>query len=127
MKIRYLKKIIDRLPDDLDVEELLSRSDVYGRNRSNNAIPVNIASGTIIQEGSRCGYIEYTVHLTKLPKSGDVILMHDKYVGKIEKVEPKHNMFTIWVQTAYHKDEPYLDSELKHPTFDVNAYKIEIC
>ena len=99
---------------NLDVYDLLSdKKPRKGRYR------VEIASGSI--RGG--GYIEYSTWLDSLPKVGEVILMHGKYVGIVDKIEHKSSCHDaeIWIKTAYDLDDKDLSSDLCHPTFNAGT------
>lgn len=98
----------------IDIYDLISEGELRkGRYK------VEIASGTI-QGG---GYIEYTTWLNSLPSVGEVILMHGKYVGKVDKIkfDTAYYDAEIWLKTAYCLDDKGLSSELRRPTFDAGT------
>ena len=126
MKLRELIKIAKERSSifddyqDIEVEDLL-----FSFSNKSKKYNVNIASGTIISKyGTKCGYIDYSTELEKVPEEGEVILMHNKYVGKIDKIEFCKYGYdaTIWIKTAYEQDNPNLDFEMKHPTFNAGTY-----
>lgn len=99
--------------EDMEVSDLISDKS-YKK--------VEIASGTIINEyGNKCGYIQYSANLSSLPKVGEVILMHNKYVGKVDKITYDSNYYdaVIWIKVAYFESDQNLLDELKYPTFIV--------
>ena len=120
MKLKDLIELAKKQRYDyknVEVEDLL-----YPPYQKHGIYLVNIASGSIVNKnGNRLGYIDYTTKLSKLPSIGEVILMHNQYVGYVKDIKFDSNVYdaTIWIDTAYRlKDITDDKNLLKYPTFN---------
>ena len=126
MKVKELIKLAKQKSflfyGDLEVEELLQSTNDYKRNET---YFVNIASRRIVNKsGNQIGYIDYNTTISQFPKIGEVILMHDKYVGKIKEILFNNNTYDaiILIDTAYIIDDIDENNLLKYPTFNAGTY-----
>ena len=123
MKLKDLIKLAKKQSYDyknVEVEDLL-----YPPYQKHGIYLVNIASGDIKDKNGTClGYIEYTTKLSKLPSIGEVILMHDEYVGYVKNIKFDSVVYdaSIWIDTAYIlKDITDDKNLLKYPTFNAGT------
>ena len=122
MKLKELIKIAKQKSYDyenLDIEDLLSSSYHLEYKR----YKVNIASAKIVnKDGNQIGYIDYNTRLTRLPKIGEIILMHNKYVGRVKKINFNQSGVDagIWIDVAYCIDDIDVDYNLLFDAGTIN-------